>query len=138
VFFDIDADGFAERVGWVGPDDGQLARYVNGNGRIDDITELYGDDQMPAFDKLRLHDANVDNLITAADPDYAELLVWLDLNQDGISQAGELQSLADLGITEIRLDDWTVSEDAKEGRFHRIHRRLHPQAIRASAFRIER
>jgi hypothetical protein len=55
VFFDIDADGFAERVGWVNPDDGLLAMDVNGNGRIDDITELYGDDQMPAFQKLRLH-----------------------------------------------------------------------------------
>ncbi len=58
VYFDIDGDGFAERVGWIAPDDTLIAMDHNGNGTIDDITELYGDDVMPAFQKLELHDSN--------------------------------------------------------------------------------
>ena len=42
VYFDIDNDDFAERTGWVGGDDGLLARDLNGNGTIDDISELFG------------------------------------------------------------------------------------------------
>ena len=71
VHFDIDDDGHAERVGWVKADDGLVAMDRNGNGNIDDITELYGDDEMPAYDKLRQHDANKDGKIDARDPDYA-------------------------------------------------------------------
>ncbi|MFG5382767.1 cadherin-like domain-containing protein, partial [Yoonia sp. R2-816] len=115
VYFDIDADGFAERVGWVGPDDGQLAMDWNGNGTIDDITELYGDDQMPAFDKLRLHDTNLDGVIDVNDDDFDEFLVWRDLNMDGISQAEELSSLTDHDIVSISLDeseeDYYVNEN---------------------------
>ncbi len=115
VYFDIDADGFAERVGWVGPDDGQLAMDWNGNGTIDDITELYGDDQMPAFDKLRLHDTNLDGVIDANDDDFDKFLVWRDLNMDGISQAEELSSLTGHDIVSISLDeseeDYYVNEN---------------------------
>ena len=62
VFFDIDGDGFAEKVGWIAPDDGMLARDVNGDGVINDITELFGDDVMPAYDKLALLDSNGDGV----------------------------------------------------------------------------
>lgn len=84
VYFDIDNDNFAEKVGWVDADDGQLAMDRNGNGNIDNITELYGDDEMPAFEKLALHDTNRDGKISAGDEDYdnGKLLIWRDLNQN--------------------------------------------------------
>jgi hypothetical protein len=90
VYFDIDGDQFAEKVGWIAPDDGLLALDVNGDGVINDITELFGDDIMPAFDKLARHDSNGDGAITAADADYARLKVWRDFDQDGFSDANEL------------------------------------------------
>ena len=70
VYFDIDNDGFAEKVGWTKPDDGQLARDLNGNGRIDDITELFGDDLISAFFKLSLLDTNGDKVIDANDEGF--------------------------------------------------------------------
>ena len=42
VAFDLDGDQFAEWTGWVAPDDGLLAIDLNGNGRIDDVSELFG------------------------------------------------------------------------------------------------
>ena len=41
TWFDLDADGFAERTRWVAPDDALLALNRDGNGIIDDISELF-------------------------------------------------------------------------------------------------
>lgn len=42
VYFDIDEDGIRERTAWVSPDDGLLALDQNGDGRINDVGELFG------------------------------------------------------------------------------------------------
>jgi Ca2+-binding RTX toxin-like protein len=105
VYFDIDADGFAEKVGWIHPDDGQLAFDANKNGKIDDITELFGDDKQPAFDKLKMFDSNKNGKIDAGDAKFNELLVWRDLSQDGKTNAGELKTLTETGIKEISLNE---------------------------------
>lgn len=42
--FDIDADGFAEKSGWVKPSDAFLVRDANGNGVIDSQKEMFGTD----------------------------------------------------------------------------------------------
>lgn len=119
TYFDIDQDGFAERTGWVSPDDGLLALDANANGEIDDVSELFGaggfadrweiQDEIAAgnlpsgFDELRALDDNKDGVIDAKDSAFADLKVWRDLNGDGISQAGELQGLAALGIASFDL-----------------------------------
>lgn len=43
VYFDHESDGFAELSAWVGKDDGVLVYDKNGNGRIDDGLEVFGD-----------------------------------------------------------------------------------------------
>jgi len=42
VYFDHDGNGFAQLSGWVSPDDGLLVWDRNGNGQIDDGSELFG------------------------------------------------------------------------------------------------
>lgn len=44
--FDHDGNSFAESTGWVGKDDGLLVRDINGNGQIDDGTELFGNNSV--------------------------------------------------------------------------------------------
>lgn len=56
------------------------------------------------FDALSALDSNADLVMDAADAAYANLKIWRDLNRDGISQAGKLQSLSEAGITAINLD----------------------------------
>lgn len=109
VYFDIDNDGFVEKIGWVKAEDGQLARDLNQNGKIDDITELFGDDITTAFYKLAMLDTNKDKVIDKNDKAFKELLVWQDINKNGYSEKDELKSLSELGITSISLD--TVDED---------------------------
>ena len=101
TLFDLDADGFAQRTGWVKPDDGLLAIDRNGNGRIDDITELFGDGDTDGFTELRDLDSNNDGVINAQDTEFANLRVWQDRDQDGVNDADELQSLTAAGITSI-------------------------------------
>ncbi|MGT2440863.1 calcium-binding protein [Bradyrhizobium betae] len=103
VYFDYNSDGFSERTGWVSTDDGILALDANGNGRIDGAVELFGSPTQDGFAVLETFDANGDGIIDASDPVFAKLRVWRDLNQNGVSDDGELQTLADAGITSISL-----------------------------------
>ncbi|HZR32712.1 MAG TPA: hypothetical protein VFA76_12770 [Terriglobales bacterium] len=46
---------------------------------------------------------NGDGLIDAHDAIYSKLLLWIDKNQDGISQSDELHTLPEIGIARIDL-----------------------------------
>ena len=101
--FDIDGDGFAEPTGWVLPGDGLLALDRDGNGTIDDVTELFGSPTSSGLAELALHDDTQDGVIDAADGVFANLRVWQDADRDGLTDAGELLSLDALGIQSISL-----------------------------------
>lgn len=111
VAFDIDASGHAKQVAWVGAHDGLLVLDINGNGRIDDGRELFGNHTHLAqgglaadgWQALAQHDSNGDGAITGLDAVFGRLQVWVDANQNGVTDAGELHSLLSLGITAIAL-----------------------------------
>ena len=105
VYWDSDNDGFREASGWVKPDDGLLVRDVNGNGLIDNNSELFGNNATYSngFLNLKSLDSNNSNTITSADAQWGSLKVWKDANQDGVSQASEIYTLSSLGITQINL-----------------------------------
>jgi Ca2+-binding RTX toxin-like protein len=105
AYFDLNGDGLPERTGWVQPGDGLLALDRNGNGTIDDISEVFGGETGDGFGDLGLYDTHFDWnwRIDALDVVFDDLRIWRDLNQDGISQAGELSSLQDEGITSLSL-----------------------------------
>jgi hypothetical protein len=112
VLFDNNGDGVKTGTGWVKPDDGFLVLDRNGNGVIDSGQELFGTDTIKSngklatdgFDALRDFDTNKDGKIDAQDSVFADLRVWRDLNQDGISESNELFTLDELGITSINLN----------------------------------
>ncbi|WP_024749033.1 calcium-binding protein [Xylella fastidiosa] len=111
ILFDHDGDGITHASGWVKSDDGLLVLDRNGNGRIDNGSELFGADTVlsnghtaaSGFDALRDLDSNGDGLFSAADARFTDVRVWRDLNQDGQSQANELFTLSTLGIASITL-----------------------------------
>jgi len=108
VLFDQNGDGIKRATGWVASDDGLLVLDRNGNGTIDNGTELFGNNTPTAdgtaadgLSALADLDTNLDGRIDASDAQFANLNVWRDLNSDGISQADELFTLNDLGITSL-------------------------------------
>ncbi len=115
IFFDIDNDGHRERTGWMAPDDAMLVHDLNSDGKINDITEAlseyYGADRgtgavwSSSFAALASLDSNHDGVINASDTAFSDLRIWQDINQNGETEDGELQSLTDAGITELSLND---------------------------------
>ncbi|MDP2831692.1 MAG: calcium-binding protein [Pseudomonadota bacterium] len=109
ILFDHDGDGVKTSTGWVKPDDGFLVLDRNGNGVIDSGRELFGDstplstggNAADGFAALAQEDTNLDGKVDAADTRFANLRIWRDLNQDGISQAGELTTLAANNIASL-------------------------------------
>ncbi|WP_208347476.1 calcium-binding protein [Pseudaestuariivita rosea] len=110
AYFDLDGDGFAERTGWVSPDDALLAIDRNGNGQIDDITEVFGSEDRTGYEELGDFDINGDGVINANDAIFSELLLWQDTDGDGRSEAVELSSLQEAGIAEISLNVSEVNQ----------------------------
>jgi len=105
AFFDLTGDGIKEKVGWVSASEGIVAFDKNGNGKIDGISEVFGTATTSGFYELRqLADSNYDGVIDRRDELYNQLKVWQDANQDGISQASELKTLAEAGVKNIQLD----------------------------------
>lgn len=112
VVFDHDGDGVKTGTGWVSADDALIVMDRNGNGSIDTGAELFGIDTVKSdgslatdgFDALSDLDSNGDGVFDAQDAEFANVKIWQDLDQDGISDAGELTSLADAGIVSIDLN----------------------------------
>jgi hypothetical protein len=103
VHFDYDQDGFAEKTGWVSADDGILVVDSNVNGLVDGAAELFGSPTQDGFAVLETYDTNGDGKIDAADDAFGSLRVWRDLDQDGASDAGEMMTLVEAGITSLSL-----------------------------------
>jgi len=121
VLFDANGDSIKTGTAWAGADDGMLVWDRDGNGLIDSGRELFGDETMLANGQKAAHGfaalseldtgsvvngvsvGAADGVFNAKDARYANVRVWRDLNQDGISQAGELQTLAQSGVTSIQL-----------------------------------
>ncbi|MGH8398662.1 MAG: calcium-binding protein [Gammaproteobacteria bacterium] len=122
VLFDEDGDGIKTATGWIGANDGLLVRDLNGNGSIDSGTELFGDQTVLAdgtkaadgFQALAALDSNSDGVVDASDSGFASLQVWRDANGNGVTDAGELLSLTDLGITGFSVAS-TPANSAVEG-----------------------
>lgn len=110
VRFDLLGTG-AVSTAWVGAnDDALLVLDRDGNGRIDDGTELFGEAGAPAdgFSALAQLDrpmegGNGNGLLDAGDLIFSQLQLWRDVNTDGVSQASELVDLATAGIQALSL-----------------------------------
>lgn len=123
VYFDYDGDGFREKTAWADKEDGILVRDINENGFIDDGKELFGDKTVlksgeyakSGFEALSELDTNSDGKITNDDEAFKELKIWIDRNNDGISQSDELYTLDDKNIAEIDLNFKSSNRNDQNG-----------------------
>jgi len=112
VWFDLDGDRFAGRTGWLEP---VLSGAEGGNGRIDGISEMFGDRFQGGYAELAQYDSAGDGRITSADAIRADLQVWQDRNQNGVTDAGELSSLDALGIVSLSLASTPIGTTTPQG-----------------------
>lgn len=116
VFFDLACHDVASMYAWTAPGSsiGWLAWDRDGNGNIDSGRELFGtctkQPPCPAdnprcrngFRALRVLDTNRDGKLDRRDKDFDKLVLWRDLNHDGLS-THELLTMKQLGIVSISL-----------------------------------
>ena len=129
--FDHAGDGWSELSRWADEDDGVLVWDKNGDGVINDGSELFGNNTVLVNGKTAQHgfaalsdlDSNGDGIINVADDNFTNLRVmrWTDTNENGIKDAGEeyLVTLDSLNIASLNTafaDSDHVDESGNEHR----------------------
>jgi len=97
--FDLDADGKTEEVPTLSSSYGLLALDRNGNGKIDDGSELFGTKSGNGFADLARLDADHNGWIDESDPIYNQLSVWSS-DKDGKASLASLKQ-ADIGAMSL-------------------------------------
>jgi hypothetical protein len=113
--FQINPSAPSMLQGWVSKDDAFLIRDLNANHMIDNGTELLGMGTLlpsgqvaqDGFQALQSLDANQDGVINSLDQAFSELGLWQDANGNGVTDVGELTSLAHHNIVQLNLNPHT-------------------------------
>ena len=123
AMFDHERNGIRTATGWVHSNDGLLVHDRDGDGKITDGSEIFGDNTplkngttaAHGFAALAELDDNGDGKVDAADKTFSKLGVWRDLNHNGISEAGEIFALKDLRIQSLNLGYTQADKDLGDG-----------------------
>lgn len=97
--FDLDSDGTTEQIATLRPGSGYLALDRNGDGTINNGSELFGPSSGRGFAELAAYDEDGNNFIDEGDSIYHQLRIWMT-NEDGSTQ---LAALGDKNIGAIFL-----------------------------------
>jgi Ca2+-binding RTX toxin-like protein len=103
----VDPNGVVTQLGWVGPDDGILVTDRAGDGVLNTTQDLSFVQDAPGatndLQGLASWDTNGDGVLNASDTDWNQLKIWVDKNQDGVAEPGEVETMAQAGIASISL-----------------------------------
>jgi hypothetical protein len=103
---DINGDGKLDQTAWAGKDEGVLIWDKYADGQVHDNSQYafaqYGGKTDLGGLAVKF-DTNHDGKFNAQDAQFSQFNVWQDANQNGVSDAGEVYKLSDLGLTSIDL-----------------------------------
>ena len=126
VVMDVNGDGQLDATRWAGAQDGVLVWDKYQDGQVHDHSQ-YAFAQYDtgaaaqgrtATDLSGLADAfdsNRDGMFDAQDAQFADFSVWQDANQNGVSDAGEVKTLAEMGLASLNLSSDGVARNPVAG-----------------------
>lgn len=97
--FDIDADGTSDQISFVRPGSGFLALDANGDGTVNDGSELFGALSGDGFADLATHDEDGNGWIDEQDGVFSRLRIW---TKDASGQ-DQLLTLLESGVGALYL-----------------------------------
>jgi hypothetical protein len=123
VMYDYNGNEIKTNTGWVSPDDGFLVFDRNGNGAIDNASELFSDytplyvggQAADGFAALLQEDTNNDGIVNNLDANWNNLKIWQDINSDGISQSEELLTMEEAGISGLNVAKSNINQNFPNG-----------------------
>ncbi len=107
--FDIDSDGREDQIHFVRSGSGFLALDRNGDGAVNDGSELFGPTTGDGFSELAAHDADGNGWIDENDPVYSGLRIW---SKDGGGN-DQLVALGEKGVGAVYLGHATTPFELK-------------------------
>jgi hypothetical protein len=110
--FDIDADGTVDQIHFVKPGSGFLALDKNGDGEINDGSELFGTLSGDGFGDLAVYDEDGNGFIDAGDSIFERLRVFV---QDSVGNR-QLMALGATGVEAIYLGHVSTPFEIKNER----------------------
>jgi hypothetical protein len=108
--FDIDVDGEEDQIHFVGPNSGFLALDRNGDGEINNGSELFGARTGDGFAELAEYDEDGNNWIDENDSIYQSLRIWSKDAEGNDS----LMALGQRGVGAIYLGNVATQFDLKD------------------------
>ncbi len=111
IYFNIQNSDFSNKTGWISKYDAFLAIDKDNDGKITRQEELFGTETQSGFEVLANYDSNNDGFINSSDSQFSSLKIWQDLNENGITDDGELKSLTEAGIASINLNAVKINDE---------------------------
>jgi tetratricopeptide (TPR) repeat protein len=104
VAFDLDGSGRDQTWEWINPNAGWLVHDFQGTGRVRSGRDLFGSVTFWIFwrhgyEALSALDDDGDRYLRGSELDG--LAIWHDTNSNGVSEPGEVRSLASWGVTAL-------------------------------------
>ena len=126
VVMDVNGDGLLDATRWVGGQDGVLVwdKYHDGLvhdnsqyafAQYDNMSAAQGKTATDLSGLAAAFDTNHDGVFDVQDAQFADFNVWQDANQDGVSDAGEVKTLAELGLSSFQLSSDGVARTPEVG-----------------------
>ena len=107
--FDLNSDGKSEQINAPLSGSGFLALDQNGDGKINNGSELFGPSTGNGFGELAKYDSDGNGWIDESDPIFKQLKVWTGSG----TESSKLSSLASLGVGAISLHSIATPFDIK-------------------------
>jgi hypothetical protein len=126
VVMDVNGDGMLDATRWAGAQDGVLVWDKYRDGQVHDHSQYafaqydtsaaaQGRTATDLSGLAAAFDTNQDGVFDAQDEQFADFTVWQDANQNGVSDAGEVKSLAELGLASFNLTSDGVARNPVAG-----------------------